>query len=73
MHLTPANGIGSLRSTKVIAAQVILNVGRKIGDLEVTADGFREVQKGHSRAPFRIAHFSPDFGAGRSLKEIPII
>jgi len=29
MHLTPANGIGSLRSINVIAAQVILNVGCK--------------------------------------------
>jgi hypothetical protein len=36
MHLTPVNGIGSLRSTRGIAAQVILNVGRKY-KLEVLA------------------------------------
>jgi hypothetical protein len=29
MNLTPDNGIGSLRSAKLVTAQVILNVGRK--------------------------------------------
>jgi len=29
MHLTPANGMGSLRSITVIAAQVILSVQDK--------------------------------------------
>ena len=37
MHLTPANGIGSLRSINVIAAQVILNV--LLGELTTATRG----------------------------------
>ena len=45
MHLTPANGMDSLRSTNVIAAQVILNVGSQNKDDSMTQKYYRGLPK----------------------------